>query len=317
MTSAAPIPTQSSTLAGTGPSALAGTGPSTLAGTGPSAPGGGSDAATARPASTTDRVRLDRRVPPLGGFTLTYLGIELRRKLRNRRTLIFTIAFPVVMFCIIGLPLRETALTDTPLAAGGPSVAAYIMVSMAMYGVMMSAVQTGASVGIERAQGWSRQLLLTPLNPLVNIVIKMIAGMVLGLFAVVSTYIAGAVSGIDLSLFQWVVTGVAGWLLAGAVFTTLGLMVGYLVPGENSAQITSLATVLLSFLGGLFYPVSSMPDLLQTVAKLTPVYGIGELARSPLTGDAFEPWALVNALVWLGILLVATVLAFGRDTKRG
>lgn len=274
--------------------------------------------AVTTPAATAPaRVSLDRRVPPLGGFTLTYLGIELTRKLRNRRTLIFTIAFPVVMFCIIGLPLREEPLTGTPLAVGGLSVAAYIMVSMAMYGVMMSAVQTGASVGVERAQGWSRQLLLTPLNPLVNIITKMIAGMLLGLFAVASTYIAGAVSGIELSPSQWILTGLAGWLLSGAVFTTLGLMVGYLTPGENSAQITSLATVLLSFLGGLFYPVDSMPDLLQRLARLTPVYGIGELARSPLTGDPFELSALLNALVWLAILLAGTVIAFRRDTKRG
>lgn len=56
--------------------------------------------------AAADRVALDRRVPPLGGFNLTYLGIELKRKLRNRRTLVFTIAFPVLMFVLIGLPLR-------------------------------------------------------------------------------------------------------------------------------------------------------------------------------------------------------------------
>ncbi len=196
-------------------------------------------------AATPARVTLDRRVPPFGGFTLTYLGIELKRKLRNRRTLIFTIAFPVLMYIIIGLPLRDEPLMGTPVSQGGVSVAAYIMVSMAMYGAMMSATQTGAAVGVERAQGWSRQLRLTPLNPLVNVVIKMIAGMMLGLLAIVATYIAGAISGIQLSPFQWIVTGLAAWLLAGAVFTTLGLMVGYMVPGENAAQITSLAIVLL------------------------------------------------------------------------
>src|SRR4051794_17561280 len=157
--------------------------------------------------TTTAPVRLERRVPPLGGFNLTYLGIELKRKLRNRRTLIFTIAFPVIMFVIIGLPLREQPLTATPIAAGGPSVAAYIMVSMAMYGAMMSATQTGAAVGVERAQGWSRQLRLTPLNPLVNVVIKMIAGMLLGLLAIVATFAAGAASGIQLTPFQWIATG--------------------------------------------------------------------------------------------------------------
>lgn len=264
----------------------------------------------------TDRVRLDRRVPPFGGFNLTYLGIELKRKLRNRRTLAFTILFPIVMFVIIGVPLAGEALTRTPLSAGGPSVAAYIMVSMAMYGAMMSATQTGAAVAVERAQGWSRQLRLTPLNPLVNVIIKMIAGMLLGLLAVVATYIAGAISGVHLNPAQWISTGLTAWILASAVFTTLGLMVGYMVPGENAAQITSLVIVLLSFLGGLFYPVSSMPDFMQTIAKFTPVYGISQIARAPLTGDPFDIWSLVNAVVWLAIFVAGTAYFFRRDTKR-
>ncbi|CAD6009963.1 ABC transporter permease [Agreia sp. COWG] len=262
------------------------------------------------------RVSLDRSVPPLGGFTLTYLRIELARKLRNRRTLFFTLLFPVLMFVIIGYPQRDEQLTATPLADGGVSVGAYIMVSMAMYGAMMSATQTGASVAVERAQGWSRQLRLTPINPLVNVVIKMIAGLALGLVAVLATYAAGALSGIQLSAAQWVVTGVAGWLLAGAVFTTLGLMVGYMVPGENAAQATSLVIVLLSFLGGLFYPLSTMPDFMQVIAKFTPVYGISQLARAPLTGEGFDLAALVNALVWLAVFLWGTVVFFRRDTKR-
>jgi ABC-2 type transport system permease protein len=264
-------------------------------------------------ATAPGRVALDRRVPPFGGFTVTYLRIELMRKLRNRRTMIFTLAFPVLMFVIIGLPQRDQPLTSNP---SGPSVAAYIMVSMAMYGAMMSATQTGAAVGVERAQGWSRQLRLTPLNPLVNVVIKMIAGMVLGLLAIIATYIAGAVSGIELTPFQWIATGLAAWLLAGAVFTTLGLMVGYMVPGENAAQITSLAIVLLSFLGGLFYPVSTMPDFMQTIASFTPVYGISQIARAPLTGEGVDALWFVNALVWLAILVAGTVWAFRRDTKR-
>ncbi|WP_336632073.1 MULTISPECIES: ABC transporter permease [unclassified Microbacterium] len=270
---------------------------------------------TTSPAAAS-RVSLDRRVPPLGGFTLTYLGIELKRRLRNRRTIFFTIAFPILMYVLIGLPLRDQPLTDVPIVQGGLSVAAYIMVSMAMYGAMMSATQTGAAVAVERAQGWSRQLRLTPLNPLVNIIIKMIAGMVLGLLAVVATYVAGAVSGVQLTPVEWIVTGLVGWVLASAVFTTLGLFVGYLMPSENAAQVTSLIVVFLSFLGGLFYPLNSMPDFMQTIATFTPVYGISQLARSPLTGESFDILWLVNALVWLGIFIAGTTWAFRRDTKR-
>jgi len=261
-------------------------------------------------------ITLDRPAPVLGGFTLTYLRIELVRKLRNTRSLFFTVAFPVLMFFVVGYQLLDEPLTNVPLADGGVSVAAYIMVSMAMYGAMMSATQTGASVAVERAQGWTRQLRLTPLNPVVNVIVKMTAGMMFGLIAVVATFVVAGLSGVQLAPAQWIVSGLAAWLLAGAVFTTLGLMVGYMVPGENVAQITSLAVVLLSFLGGLFYPLSSMPDFLQTIGKLTPVYGIGELARSPLTGDAFDLGALINAVVWLAVFVAGTVYFFRRDTRR-
>ena len=303
-------------------------------------------------------IRLDRPVPVLGGFTLTYLRIELVRKLRNPRALFFTVAFPVLMFFIVGYQWLDEPLTSVPLADGGVSVAAHIMVSMAMYGAMMSATQTGAAVAVERAQGWTRQLRLTPLSPVVNVIIKLAAGMVFGLLAVaaavasgalvalqqvingelnlalgdavlaalvsfvtglvavVATYVAASFSGVELSVDQWIVTGLAAWLLAGAVFTTLGLMVGYMVPGENVAQVTSLAVVLMSFLGGLFYPLSSMPDFLQTIGKLTPVYGIAQLARAPLTGDAFDLGALINAVVWMAVFVVGTVVYFRRDTRR-
>lgn len=267
-------------------------------------------------APIADRVRLDRRSSALGGFTITYLRIEILRRTRNRRTLFFTLLFPVLMFFIVGYPRLDDAVTATPVSEGGVSIAAFIMVSMAMYGAMMSATQTGAAVAVERAQGWSRQLRLTPLNPVVNVLIKMIAGMVLGALAVVATYVVGALSGIELSPVQWMATGVTGWLLASATFTTLGLMVGYLVPGENAAQITSLLIVVLAFLGGLFYPVSNMPDVLRTLATFTPVYGIAELARAPLTGEGFDVGALVNVLVWLGVFLTGTVVVFRRDTGR-
>jgi ABC-2 type transport system permease protein len=74
--------------------------------------------------------------------------------------------------------------------------------------------------------------------------------------------------------------------------------------------------VLLAFLGGLFYPVNSMPDFLQVIASFTPVYGISQIARAPLTGMGVDWLWFVNAAVWLGLFLVGTAWAFRRDTKR-
>ena len=38
----------------------------------------------------------ERQVPPLGGFNLTALKLEVRRVLRNRRTVMFILVFPSV-----------------------------------------------------------------------------------------------------------------------------------------------------------------------------------------------------------------------------
>ncbi|KQO99643.1 ABC transporter permease [Leifsonia sp. Leaf264] len=273
---------------------------------------------THAPAATTASVpiTLDRKVPPFGGFNLMFLGIELRRKLRNRRTIIFTIIFPVGMFFLSGYPNKDIPLTEVPIAQGGLSVAAYIMVSMALYGAMMSATAAGGAVAVERSQGWSRQLRLTPLNPVANVATKIIAGLLLGLVAVGATYLAGALSGIQMSAEQWLLSGLASWLLGSTVFTALGLMVGYLVPSENAMQLTSLVVVFFSFVGGLFYPLSMMPPVVQSIAAWTPVYGIGEIARAPLTGAGFEPLALLNAIAWLVIFALGTIVLFRRDTKR-
>ena len=97
-----------------------------------------------------------RRIPPLGGFNLTFLALEIRRLLRNRRTVIFTIVLPVVFFLIFGA--NQSYSNDR---AGSGNVEAFVMISMAVYSAMLGTTATGAMVSVERAQGWSRQLRLT------------------------------------------------------------------------------------------------------------------------------------------------------------
>ena len=74
-------------------------------------------------------------------------------------------------------------------------------------------------------------------------------------------------------------------LVCSLVFAAFGLFMGYLLPTENVMQILGPALMLLSFLGGLFIPFSQFAPLLQTVATFTPLFGVAELSRAPLTGD--------------------------------
>jgi ABC-2 type transport system permease protein len=259
--------------------------------------------------------RLERTVPLLGGFNLQFLIIEFKRRLRNRRTLIFTIVMPVALFLIVGLPLKEVQLTSKPIAAGGPSVAAYVLISMAVYGAMVASTAAGGAVAIERASGWSRQLRLTPLNPVAYIAMKVISALVLGLISVVATFAAGAIVGVAISVETMVIAGLVAWL-GSLVFTALGLFIGYLVPTDNVMQFLGPLLAILALFGGLFTPLDNFPQVVQNIAKFTPVYGLGELARAPLTGQAFDVGALLNVVAWIVIFGVGAALAFRRDTKR-
>ena len=105
-----------------------------------------------------------RRVPPMGGFNVTLVGIEMKRMLRNRRSIFFALVFPSAMYLIFGSG-SQGAEELGGSAEPGSNVSAYVMVSMALYGGALIAASTGSGVALERALGWSRQLRLTPLHP--------------------------------------------------------------------------------------------------------------------------------------------------------
>jgi len=249
-----------------------------------------------------------RRVPPLGGFNLTVLRIELTRTLRNRRTIIFTLVFPAALFLAIG----SSAGWDE--RAGHGNVAAYIMVSMALYGAALTAAAGGAMVATERALGWSRQLRLTPLNPAVYIAMKALIALVLGAVAISVVNVVGVFQGrSEMPTYLWVECAVLT-LACTMVFAALGVFVGYLVPGENAMQILGPGLALLSFLGNVFIPIDEGSTLWH-IAAFTPMFGVAEVSRAPLTGDL--PWyAVLNAVVWLAVFVAGAAWRMSKDTAR-
>lgn len=250
-----------------------------------------------------------RRVPPLGGLNATLLGLELRRLLRNRRTMIITLVMPVVFFLIFGLNPSYSGES-----AGNGNVSAYVMISMALYGAMIATTSGGAMVSVERASGWSRQLRLTPLSPGVYILVKVLVAMTLGLAAVGVVYLVGAFTSVHMDTSLWFTTALITWL-GSAVFAAFGLFMGYLLPSENVMQILGPGLAVLGFAGGLFMPLQD-GSVWASIAQFMPTYGLSQLVHAPLTDDAMQwTWA-VNVAVWLAIFVGGAVWRFQRDTER-
>jgi len=252
-----------------------------------------------------------RRAPALGGFNLTALKLEVRRLTRNRRTVIISIVSPVAFFLLFGLNKSY----DSERYGHG-NVAAFVMISLALYGAVLATTFGGAMVSIERAQGWSRQLRLTPLSPVAYIVIKILTALVLGLCSVTAVYVAGILTHKpSMPVGLWIATGFSVWI-GSLLFAAFGLFLGYLLPAENVLQLIGLILALLSFAGGLFIPVSQFAQGVQDVAKWTPLYGLNQLVHTPLLGNGVEWTWVVNVLAWLIVFAGGAIWRMRRDTAR-
>ncbi|WP_306207045.1 ABC transporter permease [Actinoplanes sp. RD1] len=245
-----------------------------------------------------------------GGFSAGMLGLELRRMARNRRTVVFTVIMPPVFFLLFGAnaDYRSTR-------AGDGNLTAFVLVSMAVYGAMLACTAGGAMVSVERAVGWSRQLRLTPLTPAAYVAVKLVLAMVVGAVSVVATFVVGAFAGADMPVSAWVGCGLLAWVCA-LVFAAFGLFMGYLLPSENVMQVLGPVLAVLSFAGGLFVPVDSLGHVFASIARFTPAYGVGVLARAPLAHEG-ELWvAVVNVVAWTALFAAGAMWRFRRDTAR-
>jgi ABC-2 type transport system permease protein len=251
-----------------------------------------------------------RRVPPMGGFNTTMLAIEFRRILRNRRTVIFTLVMPVLLYLIIGTNsdyVREKA--------GHGNVSAYILISMAAYGAVLASTSGGAMVATERALGWSRQLRLTPLSPIAYIVVKSMVALLLGLLSVVAVNIAGIITNkAEMPTHIWIEGAVIAWF-GSIVFGAFGLFMGYLLPSENVMQVLGPVLAGLAALGGLWFPIDD-DSTLGHISALTPIYGLAHLARWPLYGGAPHVAWILNLVFWLVVFVAGAAWRMSRDTAR-
>jgi len=241
------------------------------------------------------------------GMTVRYALMSPRLAFRNTRFLVVTVALPLMLF------LLYANLYKGQDAGNGLSVVAYLMVSMASFGCIGAAINTGARIAIERQVGWNRQLRLTALPGHSYLVAKAIVSMLVTLPALLLVFLAGAtIGGVQLNLSQWLGTGLAVWL--GLIpFAVLGLVIGFAGTVDTVQPISMITYLGLSILGGLWFPIEMFPTFLQDVAKVMPSYWLADLGRSVLAGDGVPVNAVLVLAAWTVVLGVVGVLSYRRS----
>jgi ABC-2 type transport system permease protein len=237
-----------------------------------------------------------------------YLAVEVRRVLRNTRFLIFSVAFPVLLFLLyVGI-----------FANGDTAVVGVLMVNMTAFGALSAALFAGGRVAVERAAGWQRQLRLTPLSGAGYLAAKGITGMLLALPAVVLVPLIGAfVEGVSLDAAGWVRVTAGVWL-AVIPYVLIGLLIGQLGTPDTIQPIMSITMMVSSLLGGIFIPVDTMPAWLLDVARVLPSYWLGQVGRGAVTTDlSVDLGKVVLVLaVWTVAAGIGVVRRYRRDSAR-
>lgn len=237
-----------------------------------------------------------------------YLIVEMRRVLRSTRFLIFSIAFPVLLFLLyVGI-----------WGEGDKAVIGVLMVNMTAFGALSATLFAGGRVALERSVGWQRQLRLTPLSGSAYLTAKALTALLLALPAVVVVPLIGAVvEGVSLDAAGWLRVTVGVWL-AVIPFALIGLLIGQVGTPDSLQPIMSLVMMTMSLLGGIFIPIDTMPSWLMDVARVLPSYWLGQVGRGAVTSDLSVNLgqAVLVLLAWSVVLGFGVIRRYRRDSAR-
>ena len=120
-------------------------------------------------------------------------------------------------------------------------------------------------------------------------------------------------------IMAWLVFGAVSLhlsLLAGAVFgsfcfAALGVIVGLVVrQPDDVAFVNNFIIMPMTFFGGSFFPVDSLPEALRVLVMIFPIGALNRLMRSPVWDESMLTASLV--LVLLGLLFFWVSVLFYR-----
>lgn len=276
----------------------------------------------AESAITTRAARQRRRVAPgsLLAATAALSALELKSFFRDKRSLVFVLAFPVMLLVIFAALFRDT------ISGGGVTVPQkqLFMAGIIAVGVMSCAFQ-GLAINLvqERESGLIRRLARTPMPKAAYFLAKFVRVLVTSLLEVAILLTISVVGyGLPLpsSSAKWidlvwlVLLGTAACSLMGTAFSAL-------IPSAGSAAaMTTPIFMGLQFISGVFFPLSSLPGWMLSVGSLFPLRWLAQGLRSvflPSQLAAAEPvhsWELgriaLVLLAWVVIGAVVTARTF-------
>jgi ABC-2 type transport system permease protein len=205
--------------------------------------------------------------------------IELRQTFTTPSDLITTLVF-IGIFLAVMLGVRTTTVPGTHFSLGTAMLAGVLGMNVGFNGL----ATMGGLLAVEREDGTLLRAKAIPNGMTGYLVGKVVTVSGTILISVASALVSG------IFLFSGLAVGKAAtWLtlipvlLLGLLATLpIGAVLGSLVPSARSAGLLTLAVGGLVAISGIFYPITHLPQWLQWIGQVFPLYWLGLGMRSAL-----------------------------------
>lgn len=257
--------------------------------------------------------------PPTLRQTLSAVWSETWLRLLNISRypgqLVLQILIPIVFAAMPMLLGRATAGasagTNFEQNTGTSNYVAYLLIGSNVFSIVSNAFWHIANwVRFEQETGTLEAVYLTPTNS-----VHLAAGV--SIYSALRSVPAGFIAYlIGCLIFQ--VNPFQGDILIAILFIFIGLIPLYgftflfgaiVLRVKESSSLISLMQWAVSFLMGIFYPVTILPPFLRLVAQLFPPTWMVNGTRSALLGVGFflDEWYLDMVVLWLFLLIVPLI----------
>jgi len=237
-------------------------------------------------------------------FTLTRK--EILRFLRvSTQTLLAPIVSASLYLFVFGATLGER-ISVLP----GFSYAQFVIPGLILMGVINNSfANTSSSLFMSRYLGNIVDLLVTPISPPQFIFAYTLAAMIRGLGVGLAVWLIS----FFFARLPWAdpLAALAMAALASFLFAQFGLLAAIFANSFDAlSMFTNFLILPLIYLGGVFYPLSILPDFWAGLSRLNPLFYLIDGFRHAVLGVGDLPLATAFAVVGVQVLLLFTVTAF-------
>ncbi len=215
---------------------------------------------------------------PLGTWTM--FKRETKRFMKvYTQTILAPVVNNLLYFAIFGISLHR-AIPEIQ----GVSYLQFLVPGLITLGMVNNAYQNpSSSIIIMKYQGLVRDLMTVPIGR-GEIMLAFVSSAVLRALIVGAMTFITALFFVD---FSYTSIGIIliTLLLVSLFFAFVGLFVGIWADEfDRAAFIQNFVLMPMIFLGGVFYPISTLPEIAQTVSSINPIVHMINLLRYGFTG---------------------------------